>query len=258
MILDFSLQMYSRLCDSLKRASCPILTVKQFLEKNQPQEASVILRHDVDRSMPSAIRMAQMEADHDISASYYVRMTREVFKPAHIKRLFQLNHEVGYHYEVLAKARGDMVQAITTFEKSLAELRRIVPIDTISMHGSPLTPWNNLDLWKSYNYRDYDIKGEVSLTIDYSKLYYFTDTGRSWDADRYNIRDRVSSLKHGQKIHNSAELIEFLLQNKGTPVFINTHPNRWASTSLEWCTSTLADFFINQIKWIVSRVQQTS
>jgi len=256
MNLDFTLKTYARLCDTLKQLNCPVMTVRHFLETDRSRDFLVVLRHDVDRSLPCAIRMAQLEADYGIAATYYVRMTRKVFKPAEIKIMSDLGHEIGYHYEVLARAKGDIVQAMAIFEKSLAELRRVVPVDTISMHGSPLTPWNNLDLWKTHDYRDYDIKGEASLTIDYSRMHYFTDTGRSWDADRYNIRDRVPSLKHHQKIHSTHDLMEFLVDTKDGPVFINTHPNRWADTSVEWCIGTASDFFINQAKWIVSKAQQ--
>ena len=256
MNLDFTLKAYARLCDTLKRRNCPVMTVRHFLETGQPREFLVVLRHDVDRSLSSAIRMARLEADYGIAATYYIRMTRNIFRPAEIKMISNLGHEIGYHYEVLASAGGDIIKAMALFEKSLAELRRVVPVATISMHGSPLTPWNNLDIWKTHDYRDYNIKGDASLAVDYSKIYYFTDTGRGWDADRYNIRDRVPSLKHHQKIHNTYDLIEFLVYAKDHPVFINTHPNRWADRAVEWCIGTASDFFINQAKWIVSKAQQ--
>ena len=250
---DFTLEMYALFCDTLKQLSCPTMTVKQFIEIGQPQDFIVVLRHDVDRSIASALRMARLEAKYGISATYYIRMTRNVFRPTEIRELSRLGHEVGYHYEVLAKAKGNAPLAIAMFEKELVEFRRIVPVETISMHGSPLTPWNNLELWKTYDYRDYGVSGEISSSIDYSKLYYFTDTGRSWDAGRYNLRDRVNSRSIQHRIHATRDLIGFLRETCDSPVFINAHPNRWAGKILEWCIGTVSDFFINQVKWLIAR-----
>lgn len=252
MSLDFTLKKYALFCRTLQTLPYPVMTVKNFLDAGQPREVAVVLRHDIDRCMKAAVQMATLEAQHDIWATYYVRMTKCVFKPGAIRELTELGHDVGYHYETLTKAKGNDSQAIEIFEEELHKLRRIASVDTISMHGSPLSPWNNLDLWKAYDYRDYGITAELSLSIDYARLYYFTDTGRSWDADRYNIRDRVPARKHQQYIHTTEDLIEFLHNASEAPVFINTHPNRWAATPLRWCFSAVSDFFINRIKWMIS------
>jgi hypothetical protein len=168
-----------------------------------------------------------------------------------------LGHEVGYHYEVLTKARGDMKLAITIFEKELKKLRRIVPVYTACMHGSPLSPWNNLDLWKNQDCKDYDLIGEAYLSVNYSELYYFTDTGRSWDSGRYNIRDHVDSKKPPENVYSTDELIEFLSKGENCPVFISAHPERWSSNSVDYCLSVLMDWLANQVKLVVSRLQKS-
>jgi hypothetical protein len=249
---DFTIQKYTQFCETLKRPSCQVMTVRQFLEMGQPQDFIVVLRHDVDRSLHSAIRMAHLAADYGIRATYYVRMTRQVFRSSEIKKLSQLGHEVGYHYEVLSKCRGSTTGSIALFEKELQQLRQVVPVDTISMHGSPLSPWNNLDLWKTWEYKNYDLLGEIYLTIDYSNIYYFTDTGRGWNSERYNLRDHVNSLKPSRKVHTTDQLIRFLTEKKGLPILINTHPNRWSGSWPAWFMSALTDGFINQLKWMIS------
>lgn len=256
MNLDFTLEKYAQLCETLQHLSCPVMTVKQFLEAGQPQSLVFVLRHDVDRSLPSAMRMANLEAAYGIQATYYVRTTRSVFRPPEIRYLSRLGHEVGYHYEVLARAKGNIQQAIRLFEQELEHFRRILPVDTISMHGSPLTPWNNLDLWQTYDFKDYGLVGEAYLSIDYSNLYYFTDTGRSWDARRYNLRDRVASLKPKQKVATTDDLINFLARTGNGPVIINAHPNRWAKGWLTWGIGVVSDWTINQGKWVVSLLRQ--
>jgi hypothetical protein len=198
------------------------------------------------------MRMAELEAAYDIGATYYVRVTKAVFRAPEIRRLSELGHEVGYHYEVLARAKGSQRRAIAMFERELEQIRKIAPVHTISMHGSPLSPWNNLDLWQSYDFRDFDVVGEASLSIDYSNAYYFSDTGRDWDAARHNLRDRVPSRKPSCEIRSTSDLIDFVAETHDCPVFINVHPNRWVTGWVAWCVSLASDWAINQAKWLIS------
>ncbi|MBW1833780.1 MAG: hypothetical protein JRI62_03015 [Deltaproteobacteria bacterium] len=46
---------------------------------------------------------------------------------------------------------------ICDFGRNLEKLRKFYPVKTICMHGSPLSKWDNLDLWKKYNYREFGI-----------------------------------------------------------------------------------------------------
>ena len=249
---DFTMKKYRQFCEALKNLSCPILNVKDFVSQNQPSEFLIIMRHDVDRMLPAAIRMAKLEAEFGISASYYVRMTQNVFKPDAIKSLLHLGHEIGYHYEVLSKAKGDLNKSIDIFEAELKKLREIVPISTISMHGSPLRQWNNLDLWNVCDFKDYKVIAETTLSINYSNIYYFTDTGRNWNAKRFNLRDRVDSKKPLESVETTDQLIGFINRKYPSPVLINVHPNRWAATSVDFLVSNVLDWTANRVKWLFS------
>jgi len=248
---DFTLDKYIELCHSIRQLSGEIMTLAQFLKAGQPQGRIVILRHDVDRLLHRAMDIAEVEANSGIKATYYMRTTRSVFRPAALTQLHQLGHEVGYHYEVLSKSRGKYQQAIARFEQELMQFRRIVPVDTISMHGSPLLPWDNRHLWRYYDFREYDLLGEAYLSIDYTNVYYFTDTGRSWDAGRYNIRDQVIGREPEEVVRTTNDLIAFLKQAPPSPVLINTHPERWTNNRWAWGISVISDWGINQVKRLV-------
>jgi hypothetical protein len=68
-----------------------------------PTEGTVILRHDVDLSLDAALRMAQLESEADVPATYFL-MTESVFynldSPEGVEaiaRLRELGHRVGLH-----------------------------------------------------------------------------------------------------------------------------------------------------------------
>ena len=56
---------------------------------------------------------------------------------------------------------------------------RITDVKTICMHGSPLSRYDNRDLWNRYDFKDCWIVGEAYLSI--KDVNYFSDTGRSWN-----------------------------------------------------------------------------
>jgi hypothetical protein len=253
MNLDFTFTKYSELCHALSTLKVPIITMAQFLKLGQPKSRLIILRHDVDRSLTNARRMAFLEAEYKIVSTYYFRTTNSVYKPEVIKEIHALGHEVGYHYEVLATTSGDHERAIELFQAELRRFRSIVAIETISMHGSPLLPWDNRDLWQKYNFLAFDLLGEAYLSICYDDVHYFTDTGRSWSADRYNIRDRVSSKPTSKLVQTTDDLITFLREAPDRPCIINTHPHRWSASLWSWGVSLATDFCVNQVKVVVNK-----
>ncbi|MBN1227065.1 MAG: hypothetical protein JXA79_08730 [Deltaproteobacteria bacterium] len=87
--------------------------------------------------------------------------------------------------------------AISSFSKNLEKLRRVVPVETICMHGSPLSKWDNRLLWKYYDYRDLGITGEPYFDLDFNDVLYLSDTGRRWDGEAVSIRDKVQERNRG-------------------------------------------------------------
>ena len=59
------------------------------------------------------------------------------------------------------------------------------------MHGSPLSRWDNRLMWKYYDYKDFEIKGEPYFDLNCEEVLYLTDTGRRWDGGNVAIRDKI-------------------------------------------------------------------
>lgn len=256
MNFDFTLEKYAFLCKSITALGCPVMPVQAFLEAGKPLKKMVILRHDVDRNIDAALRMAQLESDFGLRSTYYVRKQPSVFKPEALRTINRIGHEVGYHYEVLTKTKGDVQKAIQMFESELSSFREYVPVKTISMHGSPLTPWNNMDIWKSFNYEDYRIQGDAVLSLSGKMLYYFTDTGRSWESDRFNLRDYVDSILPAQLILSTDDLIKFLKSETTHPICISAHPNRWSDSVVSLGIGIMLDWTINRVKWGITKFRR--
>ncbi|MGE5348556.1 MAG: hypothetical protein ACM3NP_04665 [Actinomycetota bacterium] len=190
---DFTTDRLQLLLSSLKSAGYGFTTVAGYLH-DLPSPA-VILRHDVDARPVNSLRCAEMENRLGISGTYYFRTVSKAWDEGVIREIHRLGHEIGYHYEDLAVAGGRFERAIENFGRNLARLRHLTPVETICMHGSPLTKYDNRLLWEKYDYRDFGIKGEPYFDIDFNTVLYLTDTGRRWNGDRYSIRDRIMPIR---------------------------------------------------------------
>ena len=250
--MDFTLKKYKQLLNTLQRNAYPIYRVTDFLDAHNEHDKLIILRHDVDKRPDNALAMAELESRFGIQSTYYFRTIETVFKRDVIEKINKMGHEVGYHYEVLARSNGDFKKAIELFEKEIQQLREIVPVETICMHGSPLSKWRDKDLWERYNFEDYDIKGDAFTSVDFGEISYFTDTGRRWDGDKFNIRDRVGSGQLWQ-VRTTDELILLFERGEVKRAMINVHPQRWNDNIGPWMRELIGQNIKNIGKWMLKK-----
>lgn len=161
--------------------------------------------------------------------------------------------------------------AIELFQENLEKLRKLYPVKTICMHGNPLSKYDNCKLWEKYNYRDFGIIAEPYFDIDFNEVLYLTDTGRRWDGERYNVRDKVknkargnrqgamgkenpkqiqnSKLKSQNSFHSTFDIIRVAEERKlPDKIMVNVHPQRWTNRPLSWLKELLFQNTKNIVK----------
>lgn len=251
---DFTLEAYKTYLQAIKASYKNILRFDEFLVAESKPDRYCLFRHDVDRNPRRALQMAILENESGIQATYYFRAKRHVFKPDIIQRIEKLGHEIGYHYESLSDARGNMTLALEQFESNLSKFQKITRIQTISMHGQPFSPYDNRDIWRDQeNHRllkeKYDILGEVYLDIDYRDIAYINDTGRNWSSTKSNKRDKVNSRVSSDFINGKA-LYRYLNTDPHPRLVFQIHPERWADSLTGFLAQWLKDHLINLLKAI--------
>lgn len=274
--MDFTIKIYRKLLDQLLKAGYVFQTFSEFIEKQE--ERVILLRHDVDARKLNSLHFAQIQHELGIKGSYYFRMVPQSFDEEVIKKIASLRHEIGYHYEDMDFAAQSLKlkvksqkfseedlysKALEIFEENLATLRKLYPVKTICMHGSPRSPFDNKALWKKYNYRDYGIIGEPYFDIDFSEVFYLTDTGRMWDGDKVSIRDKVqgsefkdtggenntSVINPKTKYHSTHQIIR-AAENGELPekIMFTFHPQRWTNKPISWMWELVFQNVKNQVK----------
>lgn len=232
---DFTLAKYRELLTELKQ-HYQIVTVKDYFTgmtwKPQPV---VILRHDVDRRPHNALRMAEIETAMGISSTYYFRKT--TFNQHIIEDIHFWGHEIGYHYEVMDKAKGDIGVAHAIFNTELEILRCWVPVKTCAAHGNPLTKYDNRTFFERFDVGQFGLVGEAEKVKCEG---YNTDTGRG--KEQYNLKDRINAA-----IHYVSLLDPKYIRNS---IYYNIHPERW-NDGLAWYRQWLFDWGCNLVKSII-------
>lgn len=284
-----------------------IVESKELIADSQ-QSKVLVLRHDVDKMPQNSLRFAKIQADLGIQATYYFRIVPESWDEDIIKEIAALGHEVGYHYETmdevsskfkvqrfgfaqrkssklkrsgspvstgLKKGEGKISEdqlidlAYEEFCENLEAFRKIVDVKTISMHGSPLSSFDNRAIWKKYDYKKLGLIAEPYFDLDFNKTFYITDTGRRWDGDKFNVRDKPMAARSKEQGARSQEVVsnpEFLklhfhstndliaVIEKGdfpNQAMFNFHPQRWNDSLFPWLKELLWQNVKNQIKRIL-------
>ena len=215
---------------------------------------SCLIRHDVDRKPGNALKMAEIEAQEGIKSTYYFRVKRGVFKPKIIRKIAALDHEIGYHYEVMDKGKGDIGLAQYHFEKDLKKLRQYADVKTCAMHGNPLTKWDNKAFWEHFNLSHFRLTGEAYLGFKDDTVHYTTDTGRGWNKAKHNIKDKaVGSMENMPPMENTNYLMSAIKRQEFADMYLQIHPERWAYSYTDWVIQWGKDKAINFIKGIIAR-----
>ena len=100
MKLDFTTVKYKDFLIYLKKSNIPVFTIKDWITK-QPKNG-IILRHDVDRNPNQAIKIAEIASELNIKGTFNFRVLNNKLDERHIKKISNLGHEIGYHYEDLS------------------------------------------------------------------------------------------------------------------------------------------------------------
>ncbi|MGZ4360603.1 MAG: hypothetical protein ACXVY8_06220 [Gaiellaceae bacterium] len=115
MTCDFGLDHYREILAAARKGGYRFRRFEQ-----DPSDGDIFLRHDVDLSLAAALRLAELEAELDVQATYFL-MTRSVFYnllspegAAALARLRELGHAVGLH------ALRPHVDADSRFDRVLA------------------------------------------------------------------------------------------------------------------------------------------
>lgn len=178
----------------------------------QAHPRCVILRHDIDNSLPQALRLAEIEAEEGVKSTWFVLLRTDFYNPASasaqkmLRRIRELGHEIGLHFDEMAYSREGGIGpcANSSTEERIVHEANILadvcgcPVTAVSMHRPS----------KATLEADLKIPGMVN---SYGKTFfhdfkYLSDSRRRWrepveDIIRGGEYDRLHILTHAFWYH---------------------------------------------------------
>ena len=176
----------------------------------------MILRHDIDNSLPQALRLAEIEAEEGVKSTWFVLLRTDFYNPASaasqriLCRLGELGHEIGLHFDEMAYASESGIgsYASSSTEELIVREAGILadicgcPITTVSMHRPS----------KATLEADMQIPGMVNSygQTFFHDFKYLSDSRRRWrepveDIIRGGEYDRLHILTHAFWYHEQEE-----------------------------------------------------
>ncbi len=253
---DFTVAAYSHLLTALLEKGYFCTSYLGYIRGEVESSKIAILRHDVDARPQNSLRLARIQAQKGVKGTYYFRVVERSYNERCIAEIVDLGHEIGYHYEDLSIRKGDIAGALQDFQRNLNRFRRFYPVQTICMHGSPLSRFDNRDIWKTYDYRDFGILAEPYFDIDFNRVFYVSDTGRKWNHTASSVRDKVKN-KFDVKVQDTNHLVELInAETLPRKIMLNIHPQRWDDNLILWLIEFAGQNVKNVVKDLLVRGNQ--
>ncbi|MFW9767197.1 MAG: hypothetical protein ACFFF9_13600 [Candidatus Thorarchaeota archaeon] len=173
---EYSIDKFRDLMITISKERYSVITFDEYESGLINQEkVNVILRHDVDISLPRTIKMAEVQAELGIPATYFFRLHAEkyCFEEAVpvIKKLVDDGFKIGLHYETLSVAKGDKKKAIELLGKDIEKLREIAPMGVVAAHGQK--EYKNREIWENVDKEAL----QISSAYDVQSDMYLSDAG---------------------------------------------------------------------------------
>ncbi len=196
--MEYTYSAYRDLIKSLKiNGYNPI----RFRDVSEDIEYPAIIRHDVDMDLSEAVKLAKIEKEEGIKATYFVLLTSEYYNLIsgenlkNAKMLIELGHEIGLHFDITAYNEDMAVDEIgEAIKKELGWLERIleIKVKSISWHiprldllGVHLDCIDELGIFNAYD------------PYFYSGYKYVSDSMMRWrePVEKYIERKKYKKLQ---------------------------------------------------------------
>lgn len=163
----------------------------------------VIMRHDVEFSVPAALRLAEIDASEGVASTFFLLQTSE-YNPfeeeeaGRIRQILELGHDIGIHYDAALLERLDLDPSVVVqAQVSLFEAFFDTTVHAMSSHlpmrsGTTFSLPGILDVY------------DPPYMVD---MKYLSDSTQQWRegvvTDNLSRHDRIHLLTHEYVWHPS-------------------------------------------------------
>ncbi len=228
---------YERLLDRLADARrLRVVPLDEFRSLADGERVVVGLRHDVDDRLENALRLAELERDRGLRATYFVLHTAPYWRESDLldklERLQELGHEIGFHNDLVTLERLEGIDVGAYLRRELDRLRSAgIRIRGAAAHGSP---WcHALGFHNNYVFAGWDEPVPGFPSTDVRTKLEPSDFGLEYEAYHLDYGHYFSDAAfdaRGRRRH--PESLELERIAPGERLVILAHPCHWDASLL--------------------------
>ncbi len=175
---DFTIDNYKRLIDIAKE-NFKFISFNDLISNKDKK--FILWRHDIDASVHRAVKLAEIEAERKVKATYFVHLHSTMYNAFEpeivdcIKKILNLGHNLGLHFD--QEFYGELInkhfEFFLKFEASLLEMLFGVQISVFTFHNT--TPFAVSCIKRKY-------AGLINATSTYfrEQVTYCSDSNGYW------------------------------------------------------------------------------
>lgn len=208
-------------------------------EVNGSLEQFLVLKHDIENTVPRAYKLAEIEHKYGHRGSYYAHayLLDDPKNIELLQKMQAMGHEISYHYDVMDSSHGDIEKATAEFEENRKRFESLgFPMMTVCQHGNPVVErvgytsnrdfFRNAKVQKLYpNIADIMVDFKQKHETDYA---YYSDAGRKFQLIFDPINNDIISSDDKNIPY---EDLDALLSALSERAIISTHPHRWTESA---------------------------
>jgi len=178
-IAYFTLQGYRALLDTALRSSWEFHAFEEGKRLAGTDRRICLLRHDIDADLEAALKMAQVEAELGVKATYFLMLRSPVYNlmsrhnDRFARQIVALGHHVGLHYDgSFDPGDGRDMNSWINEEAGIVERLLGVTITTVSFHQPGPAVLN----------QEVKVNGFINTydRHDMQHFHYMSDSNKGW------------------------------------------------------------------------------
>jgi hypothetical protein len=213
---DFTLLRYKQYLSAIKQ-SWDVISFDEINNNNLNGKPKALIRHDIDLSLHQSLKMAKLEHELGIKATYFIHLQNEFYNVLEIesqhmiRNIITLGHDIGVHFDINAYSKkinkSEDIDYWASFEKNIYEQLFNCNVKTLSFHNPTLT---NIEFNQKVDTVGGMLNTYSSVIFDHFK--YISDSNGHWRFDKMD---------------------DFLVNNKQKNIQFLSHPGWWLNKDLK-------------------------
>lgn len=183
----------------------------RLYDEIEPQDDFILWRHDIDFSVDSSLKLANIEYENQIRSTFFIHLHSEFYNPLEkhttekINNILKLGHDIGVHFDFGFYDRNvPMMERYLNMEKEILETTFQREVKVFSFHNP-----TEFEL----TCEDYQYANMVNTYAQFFK----TQVGYCSDSNGYWRHKRMK---------------DYLMETEEARLQILTHPNWWSEKVL--------------------------